>query len=419
MRTMLAPLRHPRFRRVWLGQFMNSIGDAAFLVAVALLLARGTNPATSLSLGMAVISSGSIFSVLLGGVLADRMKRSHVIIASDLVRASGTVLVLTSDSGDRLLVMLAGATLVGLGSGIYLPAYQALFPTLVPADGLAAANSLRTISSRAASIVGAAGTGLAVALTSPAVVLFLNIGTYLVSVTTLIRLRDTAPTRAEKQTGARALLRDARDGFTYVAKRPWILAVMLDGTVQIAFLTAPLGVLLPLALGGGGALGWVVTAQAVGAIVGAWLGSRRIYRRQGAVAIGAACLEVALMVAIAASAPLPIVLAAAFVAGVGLSIFAVIWVTTLQKTVPDQMRGRVFSLDFLTAVGFAPVGSLVAGAGVNLVGLHATSWACAGVLSIAVVAVLFVPGVAAFADPTPRAAPDGHPVTGRGPDPSR
>jgi MFS family permease len=107
------------------------------------------------------------------------------------------------------------------------------------------------------------------------------------------------------------------------------------------------------------------------------------------------------MVAIAASAPLPIVLAAAFVAGVGLSIFAVIWMTTLQKTVPDQMRGRVFSLDFLTAVGFAPVGSLVAGAGVNLVGLHATSWACAGVLSIAVIAVLFVPGVAAFADPTP------------------
>jgi MFS family permease len=73
---------------VWIGQFVNIVGDAVFMVAVALyLLPREDAPAAiGLVLGASAIG---VVSLLVGGASADRYRRSRIIIASDLVRGCG------------------------------------------------------------------------------------------------------------------------------------------------------------------------------------------------------------------------------------------------------------------------------------------------------------------------------------------
>lgn len=398
--AMVRPLSRPTFRRVWAGQFVNVLGDAAFVVGLALLLARGNDPAATLSIALAILSAGTIVSILVGGVLADRVQRSRLIIRSDWLRIAGTVAVLLSDSGDSLLLVAAGAALIGLGTGFYQPAYQALFPSLVSDQELAGANALRSLTNRVASILGAAIAGVAVALWGPSVVVAANVATFLVSIATLVAVGDVLPSRPDSAATPSGMVKDALDGLRHVRKRAWMLAVMLQGTAQVAFLTAPLGVLLPLFLrGNDGAYGWVVAAQAFGAICGAAFAARRTYSRPGAVALIGASMELSLVLAVALDAPVAVLCAAGFLGGAGLAIFAVLWTTALQQEVPDQLRGRVFSLDLLAAVGFAPLGALLAGAAVTGLGVAATAWICTAALTLSIVGAIAVPGVVKFRDP--------------------
>jgi MFS family permease len=414
-RSLFLPLRHGVFRKVWLGQVVNIAGDAALLVALALFLARGERPAASLSVALAIISTGKIVSVLVGGVLTDRVRRSRLIMWSDVVGGLGSVVILLSDAGNNLVLVAAGATLIGLSGGIYQPAYQALFPSLLPRDELAAGNALRTLGNRLAGIVGSAATGAVAIFAGVEVVIIANIATCAVSVLTLASLGDLKPERAGGEPFG-SVLAEAREGLSYVWGHRWISAVMAQGTIQVAFLTAPLSVLLPLALRDtDGAYGWVVSTQAIGAVAGAVIAARWDYTRPGLVAIAGASLELTLVVAVAADAHPVIICAAGFIAGLGLALFGVLWTTALQKEVPDEMLGRVFSLDLLTAIGLAPVGALLAGLAVAGVGIRPIGWICAGVLTLSILALLAVPDVTRFADrpdgtgqhPLPMAPSDG------------
>ncbi|HEY6795639.1 MAG TPA: MFS transporter [Kineosporiaceae bacterium] len=401
--AMLRTLRHKGFRRVWIGQVVNIAGDAGLLVALALLLAGGDNPATSLSVALAIIACGKIISVLAGNVLADRIRRSQLIIWSDVMGGLGSVVILLSRAGHNLVLVIVGATLIGLKGGVYQPAYQALFPSLLPREELAAGNALRTLGGRLAGIAGSAATGAAAVLFSVEIVIVANIATYAVSVLTLVALGDRKPVRTDTQ-GFGGMLDEARGGLAYVWEHRWICAVMVQGTVQVAFLTAPLGVLLPLALRDeDGAYGWVVATEALGAMLGAWVASRREYARKGLVAIGGASLELPLIIAVAADAPSIIICGVGFLAGFGLALFAVLWLTALQTQVPNEILGRVLSLDMLAAIGLAPVGTLLAGAAVRHLGVGPIGWICAAVLGASILALLVVPNVARFADgPGPR-----------------
>jgi hypothetical protein len=95
-----------------------------------------------------------------------------------------------------------------------------------------------------------------------------------------------------------------------------------------------------------------------------------------------------------------VVVALSVAAGFGLSLFAVLWTTALQRQVAPDQLGRVFAVDQLTATVFSPVGLSLAGWAVAVQGISPTAWVAAGVLVGSVAATLPIAGVAAFAAPT-------------------
>ncbi|MCX5044844.1 MFS transporter [Aldersonia sp. NBC_00410] len=71
MQAILLPLRHSAFRRGWLGQLVNIIGDAIFAIAIALYLVPRPDVASKIGLVLAASALGGILSLLFAGALAD------------------------------------------------------------------------------------------------------------------------------------------------------------------------------------------------------------------------------------------------------------------------------------------------------------------------------------------------------------
>jgi MFS family permease len=393
---MTAPVAIPGFRRVWLGELVNIVGDAIYTVAIALyVLPRKDAPhALGIVLGLAAV--GGIVSLLVGGALADRYRRGRMIIASDVIQAGAVAGMVMVGRDAPLYVLGAFAALLGIGSGLYRPAYSSILPTLVPEGLIPQANSLAEVSSRLGGIAGA-GIGGAIAIaTSPAWALVVDAATFVVSMTALAGLKE-APPRHESDTG-RSLASDIADGVRYVLKRPWMAGVMLQGTVQMALVAAPVAVLLPVLTGPRGWFGYITAAEAVGALCGASLASGFKSASRGWVAMLALLAQLPQVVLLAVHASPMLILPASALTGAGLAVFAVVWTTALQTGVPRGQLGRVFSLDQLTVAGLMPVGYLLAGWLLGGLGVSALAWTAAVALAASVLVVLPLPGLRHLGD---------------------
>lgn len=109
-------IAHPAFVRVWLGQAVNVTGDAIFGVALALWLLDRHDSAHALGMALGSLAVGTVVSILIGGVLADRYRRSRVIVIADLVRMAS------------LAALLLGGAHAHCGRSAQRPSYWATEP---------------------------------------------------------------------------------------------------------------------------------------------------------------------------------------------------------------------------------------------------------------------------------------------------
>jgi DHA3 family tetracycline resistance protein-like MFS transporter len=178
-----------------------------------------------------------------------------------------------------------------------------------------------------------------------------------------------------------------------VVATPWIGLTIGAATITNISLAGPLGVAVPLlvarSLGGSvGVLGLYGSAVAVGAVVAAVsLGSRARLRRRWRLVYG---WWIAFALAAAAMGlPLGVggLLASALVIGFGEVAVGLAWTNSLQDHVPDELLGRVYSLDYLGSAALIPVGYLVAGMASDAFGPSAVFLA-GGLISAAVLAAM-------------------------------
>jgi MFS family permease len=390
------PLRYPRFRRVWGGQLINIIGDAVFAVAVPLFLLPRADAAATIGTVLAAGALGGVVSLFFAGALADRHRRSRLIVVADLVRAAGLVaLLLFGASADRY-VLMGCAAVVGVGSGLYRPAYMALLPTLVLAEAMPGVNGLRTLTGRLSIIIGGLVAGGLAMWFAPRTVLLIDLLSFAVSVLTLLGLREPKPHPRNRV----SLVSDVAGGFKYVVRHRWMFTVMVQGTVQVTVVAGSVSICLPLLLGRDGIwYGMAVVVEAVGAIIGASVAASHEPARPGVVAMLALLCQTPQLAAIAVQAHPAVIVILSSAAGFGLSLFAVLWTTALQRQVAPDQLGRVFAMDQLTATGLSPVGLSIAGWAIATVGVSPTAWVAAGFLVGSLVVALPVVGVSTFADP--------------------
>ncbi|MGW1321864.1 MFS transporter [Streptomyces antibioticus] len=397
-----AVLRHERFRRVWAGQAASSVGDGITLVALpgAVLAEHST---TDLGVVLGAQSLALVAAALVGGVLADRFRRSRVMAAADLVRLVTAVCFALGAAGAPLAVPVLLALTTGFAAGVFTPAFAALIPDLVPAEDLPKANALRSITVRTGQVLGpalgglllTAGSGGASGGAGPA--FWADAVTFAVSALTLAGARDVRRPGAAGGT----VLRQAREGFAAVRERPWVLTIIVQGTLQLLLVMAPVAVLLPILLeerGEFAAYGPMVALQAGGSIVGGMVIASWTPRSPGTVGVLGLGLLATQVLCLLAAAPLALLGASMAVTGFGYAVFNVTWASALHRAIPADMLGRVFAIDTLGTYGLQPAGLALAPVAASAFGPGPVLWVGLAALAVTTAVPLGLRQVRMFAD---------------------
>ena len=95
-----------------------------------------------------------------------------------------------------------------------------------------------------------------------------------------------------------------------------------------------------------------------------------------------------MLVALAIPMPAVVVAACAFVAGLGIELFGVLWDTTMQQEIPADRLSRVYSYDALGSFVFVPIGYAVVGPVADAIGTRETLLLAAALSLLATLAVL-------------------------------
>jgi MFS family permease len=401
--SSLEPFARREFRLLFLARTTSFFGGAIAPVAIAFAVLDLTGSATDLGLVLAARMVPQIVFMLVGGVWADRLPRNRVMLASDLLAGSAqlTTAVLVLTGSAELWYLVALQALGGTAQAFFFPASTGLIPQTVEAPILQQANALLRMALNAAMIGGAALGGFLVALVGPGWALSIDAATFFVSAVFLALMRVSHGERLETPN----FLRELREGWHEFASRTWLWAIVLAFGFVNAAQSGSLSVLGPVVakeeLGGAGAYGALLAVEAVGFILGGMVALRLRVSRPlflGCAAMGGLP---PMLILLAIPAPLPVILASALVAGIGIEIFSVLWDTTLQQHVPPTALSRVSSYDALGSFVFIPLGQIVAGPIADQLGTTETLYLAAGIIAASIVALVATPSIRRLQAGTP------------------
>lgn len=395
------PLRNGQFRLLLAGRAISSLGDRIVPVALAFAVLDLTGSVTDLGLVFAAQTLPLIVFVLLGGVWADRWPRQLVMLTSDGVRAlaQGASAVLLLSGTAHIWELAALQAVYGAGEGFFGPASVAVVPQTVAAEDLQPANALLGLTGNLADVLGPAIAGVIVAAASPGWGLAADAATFLASAALLAPMRPRALSAAAAV--HETTMAQLREGWRAFRSRTWLWATVAFFTLFLAFVLSPLQVLGPQvakhSLGGPGAWAAITTTLGVGAVAGGLVGWRwRPRKPLRASILYFLVAGPALIVLLAAHAPLVAILAAALVDGASGPLFNISWFTALQTDVPASEQSRVSSWDYLGSLALQPVGLAATGPIAAAVGVSGALYGAAGLFVVLVIAVLAVPAVRNF-----------------------
>lgn len=401
MISLVSPLRTRNFRVLWIGQTISLMGDRIFPIALATLVLNSGDGAAGLGLVLAARSIALVVVVLPAGLLADRIRRTHVMIAADLLCMCGVIGLAASHYPISVILACACASAVGAGEGIFVPAFNAVIPQVLQGEDVQKGNALMSLSSKTAMIAGPVIGGILITLGSMRAAFVVDGLTFVVSLGCLVTIRLQRPiTRKERIT-----LRVAAAGLTEIRRRSWVTAVMAMSSIQMFFASAAWTLLLPVVshsrLGGTTAYGALLALFGVGAVLGALLAGLWRPSRPGAAALMALYPFGAMLVTMAISRSVIVIGAMSVLAGAGLEFFGITWLTALQRDIPKGSLARVMSVDYFISGLLYPIGLAAMGPLAERFGTSAVLLLGAGALALSTIYPLLVPGGFEFASPGP------------------
>jgi MFS family permease len=350
-----------------------------------------TGSTTDLALVLTAATLPMVGLLLLGGVWADRLPRQRVMVATDLARfvLHGLLAVLILTTGAEIWQVMVIEAFAGAAAAFFQPAYSGLVPQTVPEAEIQTANAFTAGSANLAELVGPAlATALVLGL-GAGTAFAVDACTFLVSAALLLGVRG----RSRGAPAAREpLRRELAIGWREVRSRAWVWATIAAFSVMLFSGLAPFYVLGPvIAEENWGSIGYYGVASALiggGTVVGAVVGLRIRPRRPMRTALLCAIGWPVVMLIYSLGAPLAVVYVTCFVAGVGLAVFDVLWLTALAERIPPAALSRVSSYDWMGSLALLPLGYLVAGVLATVIGPVAVGAAGAAVGAVALALAL-------------------------------
>ena len=398
-RALANVFRNPGLRRLELAFVGSIVGDWAYAVAVAVYAYDQGGPA---AVGLlSVVRYLSMALVLpLASTLADRYPRRRVMLTSDLVRA-GLVLVaagVIATDGPALLVY-GLAVVTALAGTPFRPAQAALLPGLARDPGeLTAANVASSTIESVGFFAGPALGGLLLAVADIQTVYVVNAATFLWSAWFIIGLQAPptaaqAPASGDEREG---FLPHASAGFRAILGNRNLRLIIGVFCAQTVVAGASVVFVVALALGlldlGRSGVGYLDAVMGIGGLVGGFAALVLAQRGRLAFDFGiGVLLWSAPLLAVAAWPTVGVAACAMALIGLGNSLVDINAYTILQRTVPDEVMGRVFGAMESAIIGAMALGALVMPLLIETVGIRAGLAVLGG--AVAVVVLLSLAGL--------------------------
>jgi predicted MFS family arabinose efflux permease len=387
-------LRLREFRLLFFAQAISWLGDRMVGIALAFaVLSLGGSPA-EVGLVLAFRLVPLVGTLLVGGVVADRVSRRAVMVIADLVRVAtqGLIAALLIGGAAEIWMLAVLSGLTGAATGFFNPASTGLMPAIVPPERLQEANGVRATALSGGEIAGPVLAGVLIAAVGPGWALAVDAGTFAASALFLAGLR--LPARVPR--AASSFVTELRDGWGMFRSLTWVWTFVLAagiGNMLWGAWSALGPVVAERALGGAAAWGTVLGAMGVGALLGSLLAMRARPRRPLVLAAGTYALFVMPLAFLAAGAPVGVLAAAAMFGGVGMMLGNSVWESTLMREVPDEWLSRVSAYDWFGSLAFQPLGLAIWGPVAEGIGVYASLWVAAGLLVVTNATLLSVPAI--------------------------
>jgi len=369
MTSAVAPLQYREFRSLWGATIFSATGTFIQSVAGSWLMFELTGSSTWVGLMVASATLPFLFLSLLSGALADMFDRAKLMLIAQTIMASSALAMALFTYLDLMTpgLLLGLGLVLGGGTTLNLPAWQALLPDLVPRTLIASAVALQSAAFNAARAVGPALGGFLVAAFGPALGFGINAVTYVSVIVVVILI---APALTVRERDATSIASAASIGIRYARFTPAFKSLL--GLVALFSMTsAVVQAILPVHtdhLGGSaGDFGILLGVMGAGALIGAFARPRLV----AATNANTVPYTVALF---GVSGVLLGLAPNLLVAGLAMLLCGCFWLLTLstlnataQLMAPEWIRGRAMSLYNLAFAGM-PLGSILAGGVADEVG---------------------------------------------------
>ena len=390
--------RDGNFLTMWSGQALSQFGAQIVEIAIPVLAVLVLG-ATEAELGFLNAAAVAAFLVvgLPAGAWIDRMRKRHVMIVADLVRAVALALVplLWWLGMLEMWHLYAIALVMGIAMVFFDVSYQSIVPSLVRPAQIAEANGKFESTHQIAGIAGPAIGGWLVGILTAPLAILATVGTYLASFAALLFTRDREVVTPKDE--REPLLRSIGEGLRWVFGNPLLRRIVgttgvsnffstLTFTLLPIFLLRTLGITVE-------AMGVIFALSAVGGLLGAiatphitrWIGEAR------AIPISAVGFGVVgILLPVAAMVPAIafwLVVVQWFLMSFSVILYNITQVTFRQRITPARLLGRMNASIRFCVWGVMPIAALLAGALGTRLGVVPTMWigAIGGLFSAAFV----------------------------------
>ena len=352
---------------------------------------------SAFALGMVGLFRGVpiILCSLIGGVVADAVDRKRLMIATQTIMlASAGVLAVVTLAGLKSPWPIYILTGISAGATAFdIPARQALMPTLVPPKDFPNAVSLGLIVFNVATIAGPSVAGFILASRGPAVVYGTNAISFVAVIAALLAMRTNAQPTDLTEERNRVSYTALKEGLAFVWRTPIIVQTMTLDFAATFFASAT--ALLPIFAAeilhvGARGLGLLAAAPAVGSVITALVMARvGSFRKQGKLVVGSVAIFGLATIAFGLSRLFWFSLAMLAVTGAADTVSTVLRQTIRQLATPNQLRGRMTSINMVFFMGGPQLGEVEAGFVAALIGapLSVVAGGFGSVLSALIAAV--------------------------------
>lgn len=363
--TRFRALKHRNFQLFIVGQLISLIGTWMQTTAQQWLVYRLTGSVALLGVFGFANQVPMLLLAWMGGYAGDRYNRHRGVIVTQTcsMLLAFALAALTLTHVIRVWQLIGIAFLVGIVNAFDVPIRQAFFVHMVGKDDLPNAIALNSSIFNGARVIGPAVAGFTIVLVGEGWCFFLNGVSFIAVLVALLMMRIE---RSQGQRAEESPIRSFIQGFRFAMSDVPIRSALLLLSVLSLF-GLQYGVFLPIYAkdilhGGAKALGLLMSAAGVGAVLGALQFAARTQYKGLTRWLATTCTVcgIALMV-IAAARTFWLCAVVLFVVGFAATSQMAATNTMVQRRVPDEMRSRLMAVYATMFMGVQPIGALIAG----------------------------------------------------------